>query len=253
MFKEVKMRKAILGLFIILFCFTIGISQDQKKPLTKEQTAVMERVIENLSKQMNLSMELKNLKKEYQEIKIQDNEMLDWDFFIEETNRRLELNLIKVSPTKKDDFSFLDKYYPKKKIDEFPWIPPLLGISTPTKEPDEIYLKRIEEQNDRLENSASEIGRIKDEIQRQMNQLEFQRIDFKYDMLMLDSMQRSRMSDYYYWSLFPDNPYNPYRYLYPTQSNRIDTNLLYLLCTPTGTTKTDWTKYNWLYLLLNKR
>ena len=44
------MRKIILGLFIILFCFSIGNAELQEEELSKEEKAILKKAIELIKK-----------------------------------------------------------------------------------------------------------------------------------------------------------------------------------------------------------
>ena len=161
------MRKVFLGLFIILLCFTIGISQEKKKVTVDDAIKTWTRTdFEKLS-----SESLVNVILQFQEvIRCQDEQIATYK---EQQRPKLQ--------------HFGVPYYELPNIVE-------------NKQLDEDYLRKLE--------------RIKEDIQRETSRQVFNEISLRNDMQMFDSMQRGRLNDYYFWSLFPNNPYNPYRYLY---------------------------------------
>ena len=200
------MKKIILGLFIILFCFTLGIAQE--KELSEEEKAILKKAIEIIKKH--------------------------------EERELLEL-MREASEPKEKELSWEEKYrmYPSLKY----WLDSL-------KEPDERYLKRIEEENDRLED-------LLEEIRSERFSLEMDMIGYTSDMLMIrpDPLDYQMALDFAISSTMLDIELGLYPY-YPTYSKKIDrTNyepLLFTLCTDSKG-KMDWTKYGWMKIWLRNK
>ena len=203
------MKKIILAIFIILFCFSVGIAELQEKKLSQEEKAILKKAIEIIKK--------------YEEREL------------------LELMREASAPKEKKELSWEEKYrmYPSTKY----WLDSL-------KEPDERYLKRIEEENDRLED-------LLEEIRSERFSLEMDMIGYTSDMLMIrpDPLDYQMALDFAISSTMLDIELGLYPY-YPTYLKKIDrTNyepLLFTLCTDSKG-KMDWTKYGWLKLLLKKK
>jgi hypothetical protein len=173
------MKKIFLGLFIVIFCFAGAKAANQEKVLSKEEKRIAEKKVELRIKEGEISTKIDSL---YEQIESLKKELI-----------KLEEQVIALGVPKEDqDLSWLDKYSPQKREEESK----SLG--------DDFSFK----------NSLEELKRIKADIERETSRQVFNEISLRNDMLMFDSMQRSRISDYYFWSLFPDNPYNPYRYSY---------------------------------------
>jgi hypothetical protein len=233
------MRKIFLGLFIILFCFAVGIPASQEKILSKEERDTIEKI---KIKKGEIVIKIKSLWAEIEKLQDQGFE--------------LQKQILAIDP-KFDELSWLDKYYPQEKLEE----KTIITFSTIEQDSwswhDQLIkqhriedeARKIEKAKDALhseaQNSASELRRIKDEILIQMNGPKPWDIDF-YDMLMLDSILRSP----YYLSPYRTYIY-PYGIGYPYLGKRNPTNnaWLYILQAETDKANRDM----WLRLLLNRK
>jgi hypothetical protein len=229
--KEEKMRKIILGLFIILFCFAVGIPASQEKILSKEERDTIEKI---KIKKGEIAIKIESLWAEIEKLQEQGFE--------------LQKQILAIDP-KFDELAWIDKYFEEKKASEKPieqtsWYDQLIKQNRTEDE-----VAKIEKAKDDLhwevENSASELRRIKDEILIQMNGPKPWDIDF-YDILMLDSILRSP----YYLSPYRTYIY-PYGIGYPYLGKRSPTNnaWLYILQAETDKANRDM----WLRLLLNRK
>ena len=203
------MRKIILCLFIILFCFSIGIANYQEKELSEEEKTILKKAIEIIKKHKEREL--------------------------------LELMREASAPKEKKELSWEEKYrmYPSTKY----WLDSL-------KEPDERYLERIEEQNDRLEDLLRE-------LRSERANLEWDMMEYKWDL----ELAKPDPLDYYMAAelgislamMNIEMGLYPYYPIYPKKTNRINYEpLLFTLCT-NSKGKMDWTKYGWLKLLLKNK
>lgn len=227
------MKKLIPILFIVLFCFSIGIAGIQEKELSKKETA------ENLDKQLKIIYRIIYL---YEEIERLEKEL-----------KQLEKQIGK---PEQYDFSFLDGIKPleEKKKDELSWREKYIVYPSGNSALDTLYesykaghisaklffrlyeagkkaTDQVEEEHKRIDN----IRRMEREIQRIEFNMETERMMFFNDMMFFNQL--------FYLS-------------YPGYSIKMDrTNyepLLFTLCTePKG--KMDWIKYGWFKLLLKRR
>ena len=124
------MRKIILCLFIIVFCFSIGIAELQEEELSKEERAKIEKRRTNLEegleftrkqkeitiKILSLYEEIEKLEREYKIIEELDSQNM------EEIRKIMpdvyELLIEASKPEEKDDLSWLDKYAELTKKEE---------------------------------------------------------------------------------------------------------------------------------------
>ncbi len=250
------MRKIILGLFVILFCFSIGTARLQEEELSKEEKvkAELDIKIERYLKLLNRSR-LEKLSKEDLIIEILDlKEFIKLDQLAiklleelveiheEDLKDIRELIKEKSKPEEKDDLSWL-KDIPDltKKEEEFSWL---------DKWEEEDRLERIEEENDRLED-------LLEEFRSERFSLEMDMIGYTGDMLMLrpDPFDYKMALDLAMSSMMMEIELGIYPY-FPSYSRQTDwTNyepLLFTLSTDSKG-KMDWTKYGWLKLLLKKK
>jgi len=212
------MRRIILCLFIILFCFSLGIAGPQEGELSEEEKAILKKAIEIIKKH--------------------------------EERELLELMREASQPKEKKELSWEEKYsmYPSTKY----WLDSL-------KEPDERYLERIEEENDRLEDLLDEIRSERFNLEQDMMMHRWELEDAKpkpweYQMAAEQAIEDA-MFDMMMW---PDLVFPPLftRFYYPSYSKKMNPvnyeALLFTLSTDSKG-KMDWTKYGWLKLLLNKK
>jgi len=188
------MRRIILCLFIILLCFTLGITQE--KELSEEEKAILKKAIEIIKKH--------------------------------EERELLEL-MRESSEPKEKELSWEEKYrmYPSTKY----WLDSLYESYGGGK----TEAKKLEEENDRLED-------LLEELRSERSSLEWDMMEYRWDLefakpnpldykMALDLAISSTMMDIelglYPWLTTPSYP----RY----------------------STQQDWTNYLWLYLLLNKK
>lgn len=217
------MRKTILTLFVILFCFSIGTAGLQQEELSKEEKAILKKAIEIIKKH--------------------------------EERELLELIREASEPKEKDDLSWLDKYpdlaekeeqkkelsywdgYEAAAIDYFK----SLGVWKTDPE-------KLEEENDRLEDLLRKLRNEKSELEWDMMRY---KSDLEWHMLELSSRLESDLL----FNPLLSFPFD-YRYTYPGYSKKMDPinyeALLFTLSTDSKG-KMDWTKYGWLKLLLKNK
>jgi len=225
------MRKIILGLFIILFCFSIGIAGLQEEELSKEEKAILKKAIEI--------------------IKEKTNERIDWQAIFgkqAEEKDLLELMREASKPKEKDVYELIfeesEKQREEEKKKELSWEEKYRMYPSTKYWLDSLYesygggktdAEKLEEQNDRLES-------LLEELRSERSSLEWDMMEYRWDLelakpdpldykMALDLAISSTMMDIelglYPWLTTPSYPG------YSTQQN--------------------WTNYLWLYLLLNKK
>lgn len=213
------MKKIILGLFIILFCFSIGIANYQEKELSEEEKAILKKAIEIIKK--HKERELLGLMREASK------------------------------PEEKYDFSFLDGIKPleEKKKKDLSWFNKYGNRSHPsTILVTKTEAEKLEEENDRLEDLLRELRNEKSDLEWDMMRY---KSDLEWHMLELSSRLESDLL----FNPLLSFPFD-YRYIYPGYSKKMSPvnyeALLFTLSTDSKG-KMDWTKYGWLKLLLNKK
>jgi len=268
------MRKIILGLFIILFCFSLGAAKLQEEELSKEEMAALEKAVKILYKQREIAREIiylyeeiEKLEREYKELEKEQCQLVDWD----------DLFLRAGKKTKRYNFDFLDgikklsleekknvyyfmfedsaaKYKPSW-FDKYRTNQNKSFRVSSSERSDERYLKRIEEENDRLEDLLDEISNERFNLEQEMMmhrwEIEDAKSDLEWHMLELSS----RLEFDLLFNPLLSLPFD-YRYTYPGYSKKMDPinyeALLFTLSTDSKG-KMDWTKYGWLKLLLNNK
>lgn len=266
------MRKIILGLFIILFCFTLGIAELQQEELSKEERVALEKALEIAVKLeekyvkilsladgiKKLKQEIADLKKQEKELKAQTKGIIDWEAIFAEPEEEPEEydfsfldgieplpDYIKPIEEKKRELTWDEKYriYPSTKY----WLDSL-------KEPDERYLEKLEEENDRLEDLLEDLRSERSSLEWDMMRYRWDLEDAKPDPL---DYQMALDSAIFSAIIAPNPLYDSLLYpYYPKHSLKTDlTNyeaLLFTLSTDSKG-KMDWTKYGWLKLLLKNK
>jgi len=222
------MKKMILALFIILFCFSIGIAELQQKELSKEEKAILKKAIEIIKK--HKERELLELMREASKPKEKDV----YELIFEESEKQRE-------EEKKKELSYWDGYEAAA-VDYFK----SLGVWKTDPE-------KLEEENDRLEDLLRELRNEKSELEWDMMRY---KSDLEWHMLELSSRLES------------DLLFNPlltfpfdYRYTYPSYSTQqtqrdwtnYDTTKFLFKLHRLSKGKMDWSKSWRLRLLLNKK
>jgi len=257
------MRKIILGLFIILFCFSIGIAELQEEKVKAELDIKIERYLKLLNR-----ARLEKLSKEELIIEILDlKEFIKVDQLViklleelvgmnEEEKDVLEPN--RLTDDYENRFSWLDKYTDptkahkpeeKKKKGDLSWFNKYGNRSYPrTIWVTKTEAEKLEEENDRLEDLLRELRNEKSELEWDMMRY---KSDLEWHMLELSSRLESDL-------LFNPLLFFPfdYRYTYPGFSKKMDPinyeALLFTLSTDSKG-KMDWIKYGWLKILLKNK
>ena len=254
------MRKIILGLFIILFCFSIGIAElQEEEPLKGEKLkselykkeelyfkTLNRDALEKFSKEELIS-EILALKELHRLIREEAKSLDELVKMHEEDWKHIRELIKEISkPEEKDNLSWLDKYPDlTKKEEEFSWL---------DKWEEEDRLERIEKENDRLEDLLEQLKNERSALEWDMMRYRWDLENAKLDPLdyqvALDSAIASAM-------IAPSPLYDLWFYpYYPSYSIKADrTNyepLLFTLCTDSKG-KIDWTKYGWLKLLLKNK
>ena len=256
------MKKIILALFIILFCFTLGITQE--KELSKEEKAELkknwDKQLEILDKLLSLSDETKKLRQELERLEELERQITEKDVYkliFEDSKKEREeekdiMELMKEAskPEEKDDFSWLDKYKDLTKKEykkDDSWFNKNARTIWVTKTDEE----KLEEENDRLEDLIWDLERIKRDIESERYALDLDMIHHRWSMLELSS----RLEFDLLFNPLLSFPFD-YRYTHPGYSKKMDPinyeALLFTLSTDSKG-KMDWTKYGWLKLLLNNK
>jgi len=220
------MRKIILGLFIILFCFSIGVAEFQEGELSEEEKAILKKAIEIIKK--HEERELLELMREASQPKEKD--VYELIFEESEKQRQEEKN------KKKKELSYWDGYEAAT-VDYFK----SLGVWKTDPE-------KLEEENKRLEDLLRELRNEKSELEWDMMRY---KSDLEWHMLELSSRLESDLL----FNPLLSFPFD-YRYTYPGYSKKMDPinyeTLLFTLSTDSKG-KMDWTKYGWLKLLLKNK
>lgn len=244
------MKKIILGLFIILFCFSLGTAKLQEEEPSKEEKVKAELykkeelyfktlnrdALEKLSKEELIS-EILALK-ELQRLIREENKLLD------------ELVEMHKEKEKKKKFAWLDKYPNlKEEKDDLSWFNKYGNRSHPsTILVTKTDAEKLEEENDRLEELMREFRNEKSELEWDMMRY---KSDLEWHMLELSS----RLEFDLLFNPLLTFPFD-YRYTYPSYSKKMDPinyeALLFTLSTDSKG-KMDWTKYGWLKLLLKNK
>lgn len=264
------MRKIILGLFIVLLCFSMGVAELQEEELSNEEKVKAEFDIkidrylkllnrprlEKLSKE-ELIIEILDLK-EFIKVDQLAIKLLEELVEMKEEKERDLLELMKEASeekAEKDVYELIFEESKKQREEEKKkelsyWdgyeaaaVDYFKSIGVWKTDPE-----KLEEENDRLEDLLRELRNEKSELE--WNMMRY-RSDLEWHMLELSSRLES------------DLLFNPlltfpfdYRYTYPTYSKKRDrTNyepLLFTLCTDSKG-KMDWTKYGWLKIWLKNK
>ena len=272
------MRKIILCLFIILFCFSIGIARLQEEELSKEERAALEKSLEIAVKLeekyvkilsladgiKKLKQEIADLEKQEKELKAQTKGIIDWQAIFAEPEEEPEeydfshLDGIEPLPghiksleeKKGEDLSWRKKYrvlYPAGEINYLNSLYELYGGGKTDAE-------KLEKENDRLEDLLRDLRNERSALESDMMMhrlnLEFTKPDLLDYQMALDSAIASAI-------IAPNPFYDSWLYhyypIYPIKTDRTNYEpLLFTLCTDSKG-KMDWTKYGWLKLLLKKK
>jgi len=244
------MKKIILGLFIILLCFSIGIAELQEEELSKEERATLEKALEIAVKLeekyvkilsladgiKKLKQEIAVLKKQEKELKAQTRGIIDWEaIFGKQDEEQDLLELMKETSPPKEEYYFNIPKHIK-----------------PLEEKKEA--EKLKRENDRLEDLLEELRNERSSLEWDMMRYRWDLEDAKPDPLdyqiALDSAIASAM-------IAPHPFYDSWSYsYYPSSLRQTDrTNyeaLLFTLSTDSKG-KMDWTKYGWLKLLLKNK
>jgi len=238
------MKKIILGLFIILFCFSIGVAELQEEEVKLTRKQIEKRaVISFLAEEMERLLEKVEIPRE-QDTKLYYEKMANVCEDLSKTFKKIAVLSREISEEEEKnknekELSWEEKYrmYPSTKY----WLDSL-------KEPDERYLKKLEEQNDRLEDLMRELRNEKSDLEWDMMRY---KSDLEWHMLELSS----RLEFDLLFNPLLSLPFD-YRYSYPKYSKKMDPinyeALLFTLSTDSKG-KMDWTKYGWLKLLLKNK
>ena len=210
------MKKTILSILIISIFFTIGIAVSQEKEISEEEKAKLRRMgkelelimkaEEKLKKIISINEEIKRLKKELNEIEEQleenyiddeiENEMAEIDKRSEyKTAQQIADEIIEseeedlLTKLKKDSL-------PETEFEWLKDLPPYLANKMALEsEFDAGYLKKIKEENDRLEDLIWDLKRIKDDIDMARWGLEFAKPDPSDFMEAYDMFKSSMQYD----------------------------------------------------------
>ena len=257
------MRKIIISLFIILFCFSIGVAEYQEEGLSNEERAKIEKKIERLKKEKKelhgifnyLFEKFDSMDKEINqlEMRLQEKDVLD--IIIEESKKDIyelmfeESEKQREKEKKKKELSWLEKYrmYPSGEINYLNSLYELYGGGKTEAE-------KLKEENDRLESLLEDLRSERSSLEWDMMRYRWDLEDAKPDPLDYQIALNSAVAS----AMIAPNPfYDSWLYpYYPTYSRQTDRAnyepLLFTLCTDSKG-KMDWTKYGWLKLLLKNK
>ncbi|MBA7544443.1 hypothetical protein ES705_36799 [subsurface metagenome] len=282
------MKKIILGLFIILFCFSIGIAGLQEEELSKEERAKIEKKIELLKKEKKQLHDIFNylfekfdsMDKEINqlEMKLQGKDLIQ---LMKEASKPEEKDVLDIiiEDSKKDVYELMaeesEKQREEEKKNKFAWLDKYRDLTKKDEQKKDLsywdgyeaaavdYFKslgvwktdpeKLEEENDRLEDLLRELRNEKSELEWDMMRY---KSDLEWHMLELSSRLES------------DLLFNPlitfpfdYRYTYPGYSSQqtqrdwtnYDTTKFLFKLHRLSKGKMDWSKSWQLRLLLNNK
>jgi len=211
------MKKIILSLFIILFCFTIAVAEYQERELSEEEKAILKKAIEIIKK--HKEKELLELMREASELKEKE---LSW----EEKYRMYPSTKYWLDSLKEPDERYLEKLEEEN--------------------------DRLE---DLLDDIRSERFSLEQDMMRYRWDLEDAKPrPWEYQMAAEQAIDNA-IFDMMMWPDLVFPPMFK-KFYYPSYLKKTDrTNyepLLFTLCTDSKG-KMDWTKYGWLKILLKNK
>ncbi|MBA7683436.1 hypothetical protein ES703_91801 [subsurface metagenome] len=218
------MKKIILGLFIILFCFSIGIAALQEEELSKEEKAILKKAIEIIKKKTN--------------------ERIDWEAIFgkqDEEKDLLELMREASKPKEKDELSWFNKYGDRSH-------PSTIWVTKTDAE-------KLEEENDRLEDLLRDLRNERSNLEWDMMRYRWDLENARPDPLDYQMAINSAIVS----AMIAPHPfkYDSWSYCYyPSslrQANRTNYEALLFTLSTDSKGKMDWTKYGWLKLLLKNK
>ena len=191
------MKKIILSILIVLLFFTMGVSIAQEKELAEK--AKLKRMGKELELIMKQEENHKKLLYLYEEIKKIKKE-------IEDIDRQLEENYVD-DEFEKEQAEINKRYESKTEFERSQtaleeWLREPSPYSARENEFDENYLKKLEEENDRLEDLLWDLKRISGNIDVARWQLELAKPD-PLDFMKAYEMFKPYMEDdlWFYWWL----------------------------------------------------
>ncbi|MCK4859209.1 MAG: hypothetical protein KAS87_01485 [Candidatus Omnitrophica bacterium] len=257
------MKKIILGLFIALFCFSIGIAGLQEKKPSEEEIKIIKKQKE---KEVIISYLIEELEKLIKKVEIPPEgdpklyygEMANLCEEMSKMFKKIAILCKEIVELEKDreekyGFSFLDRIKPleEKNKGDIIWLDSLYESHGLGK----TEVEKLKEENDRLEDLLREIRNERSGLEWDMMMYKWDLENAKPDPLDYQMALNSAIAS----AMIAPHPFKydswiyPYYPSYSTRTDRTNYEPLLFLLSTNSSGKMDWTKYGWLKLLLKKK